>query len=409
MRRPVITGLGAVSPYGWGTANLWKGLRAGRPVIGPFDRFDHQSHRTHIAAQVPSPPEAFRRRLTRPRRWTQTDKFALGAVYEAVRHADIDLDACRGRAGVYFGSSTGGMFESELFYREFVEAGGGRVRLSRILSQECGAPGESVARHLRVEGPVETVSSACSSGSMAIGTAAGAVRSGEVDVALAGGSDSLCQLTYAGFNSLRLVSDKPSRPFRQDRSGLSMGEGAAVVVIETLERARARGVRPLVEIAGTASSCDASHMTAPDPGGEGAALAIAGALAEAGLAPGEIDFVNAHGTGTPLNDLAEWNAVHKVFGDHARRVPVTSTKACVGHLLGSAGALEAVATVLCLREGEVHPMPGGGEADPAIGFRLVLDTPHHLDRAGSALSLSLAFGGANAVLVFRNWEGGPAG
>jgi 3-oxoacyl-(acyl-carrier-protein) synthase len=235
---------------------------------------------------------------------------------------------------------------------------------------------------------------------MAIGDALFAVRRGEVDVAIAGGSDSLCRLTYAGFNALRAVDERPCRPFRGNRAGLSLGEGAAVLVIEPLERALARGARPLALAAGGAASCDAHHMTSPHPEGIGAAEAIRSALADAQLDPSAIDFVNAHGTGTPLNDAAECAALLAVFGDRASELPVTSTKSLVGHLLGSAGALEAVATILCLLHGEVHPMPDDGASDPALPLRLVLGRPLSLARARHALSTSLAFGGANAALVF---------
>jgi 3-oxoacyl-[acyl-carrier-protein] synthase II len=196
------------------------------------------------------------------------------------------------------------------------------------------------------------------------------------------------------------VDERPCRPFRETRAGLSLGEGAATVLLEPLDRAQARGARPLVVAAGEAATCDAHHMTSPHPEGIGAAEAIRGALADARLDPAEIDFVNAHGTGTPLNDVAECKALYAVFGDRAGEVPVTSTKSLVGHLLGSAGALEAVATILCLLSGEVHPMPDGGAADPAIRLRLVLGRPLSLSRARQALSTSLAFGGANAALVF---------
>jgi 3-oxoacyl-(acyl-carrier-protein) synthase len=280
-------------------------------------------------------------------------------------------------------------------------AGGGRPPTTSLLaSQQNNGPGDAVARDLGIGGPVQTVSAACASGAMAIGDAVRAVRRGEVDVAIAGGSDSLCRLTYAGFNALRAVDERPCRPFRANRAGLSLGEGAAALVLEPLERALARGARPLALAAGGAASCDAHHMTSPHPEGLGAAEAIRGALADARLDPAAIDFVNAHGTGTPLNDAAECAALVAVFGERAMELPVTSTKSLVGHLLGSAGALEAVATILCLLHGEVHPMPDDGASDPGIPLRLVLGQPLSLARARHALSTSLAFGGANAALVF---------
>ncbi len=393
----VVTGLGAVTPFGWGVAPLWEGLRRGVPAIGPIARFDGTRHRTHLAAEVPldaAPPGR--------RRASWADRFAVAAAREALHQAGLATGRA-GDAGVWFGSSTGGMLESEAFYAAFL-ADERRARTSLLVAQQLNGPGDAVARDAGVTGPVETVSSACSSGSMAIGAAMRALRRGEVDVAIAGASDSLCQLTYGGFNALRSVDERPSRPFRKDRQGLSIGEGAGVVVLESLAHARARGVRPIAILAGEAATCDAHHMTAPHPEGRGAFDAIARALDDGGVEAAEIDFVNAHGTGTPLNDLAEARALRRAFGDRAGTVPVTSTKALLGHLLGSAGAVEAVATVLGLARREVHPMPAAGELDDEIGLRLVLGAPLKLARAAAALSTNLAFGGANAALVFRSAE-----
>jgi 3-oxoacyl-[acyl-carrier-protein] synthase II len=397
-RAVAVTGLGAVSPLGWSLESLW-------------DRFDHSGHRTHVAAQVDLAAEPGRPR-GKPRRMSIADRFAVAAAREAVARSAIDLDGCGGRAGVYFGSSTGGMLETETYLETLLAAAAGRGKspaASPLASQQHNGPGDAVARDLRIGGPVQTISAACASGAMAIGDAILAIRRGEVEVAIAGGSDSLCRLTYAGFNALRAVDERPCRPFRGDRAGLSLGEGAAALVLEPLERALARGARPLAIAAGEAATCDAHHMTSPHPEGLGAAEAIKGALADARLDPSEIDFVNAHGTGTPLNDAAECEALVAVFGDRAPDLPVTSTKSLVGHLLGSAGALEAVATILCLLHGEVHPMPDDGVSDPGIRLRLVLGRPLRLARARHALSTSLAFGGANAALVFtRHGEQHPA-
>ena len=394
----VVTGLGAVTAFGWGVPPLWEGLRRGETAIGTIGRFDARSHRTHVAAEVPeagAPPAA--------RRSSWADRFAVAAAVEATRQAGLIPEALAG-AGVYFGSSTGGMLESEAYYAALVDSGPRRARPGLLATQQLNAPGDAVARAVRACGPVETVSSACASGSMAIGAALRALRRGEAEVALAGGSDPLCRLTYAGFNSLRSVDERPCRPFRKDRLGLSIGEGAGVLVLETARHARARGARAVALLAGEAATCDAHHMTAPHPEGRGAAEAMALALEDAGLDPAEIDFINAHGTGTPLNDAAEAAAMRRVFGDRLPAIPVTSTKALLGHLLGSAGAVEAVATVLGLARREVHPMPPVGEIDEGIGLSLVLGAPRRLDRAAAALSTNLAFGGANAALVFRSAE-----
>lgn len=399
-----VTGLGTVSPFGWSLGALWEGLRAGASVVGPFDRFDHSSHRTHIAAQVDlaAEPAGSRGKSTR---LSHADRFAVAAAREAVARSGLDLAGRAGRVGVYFGTCTGGMIEAEVYFEALLAAAEGRGEpptVRSLASQQQNGPGDAVARDLRIGGPVQTVSAACASGAMAIGDALRAVRSGEVDVAIAGGSDGLCRLTYAGFNALRAVDKRSCRPFRDDRAGLSLGEGAAVLVLEPLDRAIARGARPLAIAAGEAATCDAHHMTSPPTDGSGAVEAIRAALADARIDAKDIDFVNTHGTGTPLNDAAECEALVTVFGERVADLPVTSTKSLVGHLLGAAGALEAAATILCLMAAEVHPMPDDGSSDPTTRLRLVLRRPLHLARARHALSTSLAFGGANAALVFTH-------
>jgi 3-oxoacyl-[acyl-carrier-protein] synthase II len=402
-----VSGVGAVCGLGWGAAALWEGLRAGRSGIGPFHRFDNTPHRTHLAAEAGDPPPELARAVPGWRRLSIADRFALFAAREAVEQAGLGIPLADEDAGVFFGSSTGGMFESELFFQEFLRDRKGRV--SALASQQVNGPGDAVARHLGVTGPVETFSSACASGALALGVALEAVRSGEVEVAIAGGSDSLCQLTYAGFNTLRSVDEVPCRPFRAGRAGMSFGEGAAVLVLEPLARVLARGAEPLAVLAGAGASCDAHHMTAPDPSGRGAAAALSAALADSGLPAWAVDFVNVHGTGTPLNDAAEWNALRQVFGERATEIPLVATKALVGHLLGCSGSLEAVATILCLRHGELHPVPGDGEpADPELPVSLVVDAPLRLPDARAAVSTSLAFGGSNAALVFSRWTGSAA-
>ena len=402
-RRAVITGLGAVSAWGWGVDALRAGLRSGRTAIGPFQRFDHSRHRTHVAGEVPAGPPPGFARGPRWGRLSLADRFAVFAAREALAQAGLEGPLGERAAGVFFGSSTGGMLESERYLADLLQPGT-RPRLALMSSQQINGPGDAVARELGITGPVQTLSSACASGALAMEAALAAIRSGEVDLAITGGSDSLCEITYSGFNALRAVDEQPCRPFREGRSGMSIGEGAGVVVLESLEHARARGATPLAELRGSGASCDASHMTAPHPEGAGAALAISRALFDARLAPEAVDFINAHGTGTPLNDVAEFAGITAVLGARAREVPLTSTKGVVGHLLGSAGALEAIATVLGLRDREVHPTPGGGRVDPAIAARLVLNEPQAVPGAQAALSTNLAFGGSNVALVLARWD-----
>ncbi|HUC44415.1 MAG TPA: beta-ketoacyl-[acyl-carrier-protein] synthase family protein [Candidatus Sulfotelmatobacter sp.] len=395
----VITGLGAVTPFGWGVAPLWEGARSGRCAVGALDRFDPAGHRTRIAAQVPLDAAP----APRSRRATLADRFAVAAAGEAVASAGLDASALA-HAGVAFGSSTGGLIESESYFEDLLRRGPRRARPGLLASQQFDGPGDAVARALGCTGPVLTVTAACVSGAAAIEAAARILLRGEADTVVAGASDALCRVTYSGFNSLRAVDEKPSRPFRKDRAGLTLGEGAGVLVLESARHARERGARVLAVLAGAASTCDAHHMTAPHAAGAGAAVAVTRALTEAACDPADVDFINAHGTGTPHNDAAEAAAIARVFGGLARSIPVTSTKALIGHLLGSAGAVEAVVTVLCLARGEVHPMPDDGERDLSIALDLVLGLPRRLPRARVALSTSLAFGGANAALVLRRPE-----
>ncbi len=397
-----ITGLGVVSGFGVGKEKLWRGLVEGRSTIGDFSRFDHAAFRTHVASTIDDPDLDFDG--TRQERLSLADRFALVAAAEALAEAGLPKSLDELDAGLFFGSSTGGMFEAEEYFRAQIDPEGARARLGLLSSQQPSGPADAVARRHGVGGPVATVASACASGTLVLGLALDALRSGEVEVVLVGGSDSLCRLTFGGFNSLRAVDPLPCRPFRAEREGMSLGEGAAVLVLERADCVAARGGSPLAWLAGTGASCDAHHMTAPDPAGDGIGRAVEAALADAGVAPDQIDFVNAHGTGTRHNDAAEARMLARVFGERAARLPVCSTKGAVGHYLGAAGVLEAVVTVLSLDTGLVHPTPGAGRVDPALGVDLVVDTPRAVPGARRALSVNLAFGGSNAACVLLHRE-----
>lgn len=403
--RVVVTGLGAVTPFGWGVAALRAGLRAGVTALASSRQLDTSRHRTRVAGEVPPPPAGVAEGFAGWDHLSRAERFALAAARDACTQAGLDPSV--GEVAVLFGGSTGGMLECEHYVARLVSVEPGPPRLAMVASQQINSPGDAVARAFRARGPVATLSSACASGGLALGAALDAIRSGEVTAALAGGADELCQLTYAGFNSLRSVDERPCRPFRADRAGLSIGEGAGVLVLETLERALARGARPLAELLGWGASCDAHHMTAPHPEGFGAAAAISAALADAELDPGAVTFVNAHGTGTPHNDSAEARALASVFGGRSGPLPVTATKAAVGHLLGSSGAIEAVATVLALLDSAVQPTPGDEPADPDLGVDLVVGRPRPLAGSGVGLSTSFAFGGANAALLLAAWSERP--
>ena len=393
-----------VSGWGWGTEKLWEGLCSGGTAVAPFDRFDTAGYATLIAAEVPDPPASFGARFRHWGHLSYADRFAVAAAVEAVESAGLPRDLGAADAGVLFGGSTGGMFETERFYRELDGRTVSRTRVGAVASQQADSPGNAAARELRASGPVQTVSSACSSATLAIGLGLEAIREAAAEVVVVGGADSLCEVTYAGFNSLRAVDREPCRPFRADRAGLSLGEGGAALVLESLDSARTRGAEPIAELLGAGTATDAYHLTAPDPQGRSAALALTHALKDAGRAPGCVDFINAHGTGTERNDLAEFKALEQVFGpERARTIPVVATKASVGHLLGSAGALEAVATVLCLEHQQLHATPGSGEIDPRTPVHLFQqDPPTGPLRIGA--SLNLAFGGCNGALLIGQWN-----
>lgn len=397
--RVVVTGVGAVTAAGWGVASFRHAARSGRTAIGPFNRFPSDAQRTHLAGQAPPAPP----RCAGWPRLSNTDRFALHSALEAVEQAGLETPLAGRSAGVFFGSSTGGLFETETYYDELVRPGG-RPRRALLASHHISAPAEVVARHLGVEGPVETVSSACASGALAIQLALEAVRGGYVDVALAGGADCLAVTTYTGFNALRAVDEQPCRPFRSAREGLSLGEGGAVLVLERADHAVARGATPLVEVLGTGASCDATHMTAPHAEGVWAAAAVQAALADAGLDGSDVDYVNAHGTGTPLNDAAERATLARCFGARSARMPVEATKGVIGHLLGAAGAIEAVAMTLALVDGQLHPAPGDDPSDPALAIDLVHGAPRAMPSLRTAISLSLGFGGANAAVILGRWD-----
>jgi 3-oxoacyl-[acyl-carrier-protein] synthase II len=337
---------------------------------------------------APRPPVARRSR---------TDTLALLAAEEAVGMAGCAESIDRRRAAVVIGSTCGGFREIEKTCLE--RAAGRPVSSARLLVLEKANAADLVAARFGFLGPRFTVHTACASGATAILIGAELIRAGAADAALVGGSDALARLTLSGFRSLRLIDPAACRPFDKNRRGLSLGEGAGMLVLEPAGPAGRRGARPLAVLLGGAHSVDAHHLTAPAADGSGAARAIRAALHEARLAPGDVDHINAHGTGTQANDAAEAAAIAAALGGRAARCPVTSIKGSIGHTLGAAGAIEAIATIQTLRTGLIPPTAGLAEPDPAFALDLVRGAP----RPGTyraALSHSFGFGGANAVLCF---------
>jgi 3-oxoacyl-[acyl-carrier-protein] synthase II len=399
MRRVVITGVGSWNGFGAGVPVFLDALRAGRCAIGDMTLFPTDGFRTHRAAVAPTPQDD--RALPAPlaRRLSRSDRLALAAAREAWGGSGIaECGFAADRLAVVVGGTTGGMLEAEETLRRRRSGQTRRFRPRRLVSMPVHITAEVVAFALGCRGARATLVTACSSSANSIGLAADWIQEGRADAVVAGGTDAHCKMTYAGFNALQALDPQSCRPFDRRRAGLSLGEGAAMFVLEEEERARKRGAEIHAVFAGYGTSADAHHMTAPDPEGRGAALAMRRALAEANLAPCDVDYVNAHGTGTPQNDPIETRALKTVFGEHARRFGVSSTKSQVGHCLGAAGAIEILATVLALRHAFLPPTVNLEEPDPECDLDYVPREARD-KRLRAALSNSYGFGGNNTSVV----------
>ena len=400
-RRVVITGMGAISALGHNTTAFWNSLREGIPGIHPITLADRTKFRFQNGAEVPDyDPSAFfqQKDATMLDRFAQ---FAVVAAREAVKDAKLDTSQERfSKAAVVTGSCVGGeATEDEGFVSLYLQQRN-RVHPLTIPKTMANAGASQISLEYGIHGPVYTISTACSSANHAIGQAFWMVRHGMTELAIAGGSEAVfCMGFLKAWEAMRVISPDTCRPFSKDRRGLILGEGGAMLVLEPLETARARGARIHGEIIGFGMSSDAHHLT--QPSSDGAVIAMRIALSDAGLQPEQIGYVNAHGTGTISNDPTETAAIRSVFGNHADRLAVSSTKSMHGHTLGAAGAMEAVATTLALREGILPPTANFTEPDPECNLDVI---PNQARKAQVefALSNSFAFGGLNAVLAFRS-------
>jgi 3-oxoacyl-[acyl-carrier-protein] synthase II len=396
--RVVITGAGSVNALGVGVEAFARALRESRSGIRQLSLFDPSAYRSRYAAEVDDLDSASCLAGPVYRRTSRSDRFAAIAAQEALAAAGLEQHE-RVKAGIIIGASTGGMLEGEA---HIVDPDSQRPRpaLRGLLNAPVSTTTDFLALFFDCRGPRLTVSTACSSGNNALGFAADWIRSGRVDVVLCGGVDSLCRMTFSGFNVLQAIDSVPCRPFDRERAGLTLGEGAAMFVFEAESHARGRGVRPLAEFVGYAASADAYHMTQPRPDGASALNAARRALAAGGVRPEEIDYVNAHGTGTPLNDAIETKILKAVLGDCAYRVPVSSTKAATGHCLAAAGAIEALACLIALRDACIPATLNLENADPECD----LDYVPNISRSGelrTVMSNSYGFGGNNTTIVMR--------
>jgi len=406
MRRVVITGLGGVSALGIGVPALWEGLAAGRSGVRRVTVCDTDLLTNPIAAEVPSfDPAAY---LT-PDQLLLCDRyaaFAMAAASEAWNEAGLDLsDEERERAGVLIGTGMGGVTRQDEAYRLLYEKKATRFHPFTIPRVMYNAAASHISMKFRLEGPTLCISTACASASHAIGEAAELIRGGRADVMVAGGADApIAPGVVKAWESMRVLApcgDDPAaacRPFSADRQGLVLGEGAGVVILEERERAVRRGAVIHGELAGYGATADAAHITAP--GVDAPARAIRQALAQAGVEPAQVDYINAHGTATRLNDTTETQIIKRVFGDHARKLAISSTKSMHGHMMGASGAIELLATLMAIERGIVPPTANYRQPDPECDLDYVPNQAREM-KVDVAISNSFAFGGLNAVLAIR--------
>jgi 3-oxoacyl-[acyl-carrier-protein] synthase II len=400
MRKPdpatriAVTGAGIICAIGRDKAEVWRAIRESRDGIAKLTRMKNESFPTDLAAEV---LDEIRLPITKreAKRLSRTDALAIAAANEAIAQAGEHSPLPRERAIVATGTSTGGLLEGEEYYFERLVRGRGRARASRVLQQPTSAPSDAVARAFGLGGGAVSNATACASAGAAIGMAADYLRSHHADVAIAGGSDALCRLTYSGFNVLQAVDPAPCTPFDADRNGITLGEGAAYLVLERWEDAVSRGAPILAELSSYGATCDAHHPTAPAEDGRGAEAAMRAAMKEAAIE--RPDYINAHGTGTLLNDSAESRAIIAAVGT---TTPVSSSKSYFGHTLGASGALEAVISILALRDQLAPPTLRVRERPTDVAIDFIPHTPRPMAME-HVLSNTFGFGGSNVSLVFR--------
>ncbi len=404
--RVVITGLGAVTPLGNDVGSTWDGLLNGRSGVAPITKFDVTRHSVKFGAElknftldgIADPKDA--------KRMDPFAQYALRAAAEAVKDSGVDFQKLdRYRCGCILASGIGGLNELQEQHTKFVQKGPERISPFLIPKLMLNAAAGQVAIAYGLGGPNWAIASACASANHAMGTALRLIQYGDADLILTGGTEAaLTYLAMAGFGNMGALSsrndapEKASRPFDKNRDGFVLGEGAGVLVFEKLEHAQARGARIYAEVLGIGNTDDAYHITSPDPEGTGGARAMQLALQDAGLRPEQVSYINAHGTSTPLNDKIETAAIKKALGEHARKIPINSTKSMTGHLLGAAAGVELVATVLSIRDGFVHPTANYETPDPDCDLDYVPGAKRAV-QIQYAFSNSLGFGGHNSTLV----------
>ena len=398
-KRVVITGIGVFCSIGKNVEEFRRSLKEGRTGIGPVTLFDTSKYPSKIGAEVRGyrPEEFFGKKELR--RVSRTDQFALIASEEAVKASGIDSYSSE-EVGVCLGAGAGGMFEAEIYHRETLLKG--KSRPSLLLPFIPSFTASRVAEHFGFSGPKFTVTTACSSSATSIGYGADLIRRGQSKAVLCGGSDALSELTFGGFNSLRAMDPSPCKPFDRRRAGMCLGEGAAILILESLEDALKRGAEVSAEFLGYGIGGEAYHITAPEPIGIAETRIMREAMEEGDIRPFEVDYVNAHGTGTPLNDKVETLAIKNAFGERAYSIPISSIKSMAGHCLGSAGAVEAVASILSIVHQFIPPTLNHQEGDEDCDLDYVPGQSREMD-VKVVLSNSFAFGGNCTTLVFGKY------
>lgn len=401
-RRVVITGAGIVTCLGSGWEANAEGFREGRRGFRPVTLFDVSRQRVKIAGEADVPETIDGTRL-KPRDFRRIDRASgllLQAAREAWHQARWEPDES---LPIVLGTTAGGMSLGESYYRQSISPGANhRGQATRVINYQAQKQGLDLQEAFGFLGPITIIANACASGANAVGHAWELIRNGHSERALAGGYDALCQMTFAGFDALQALSTTECRPFDAQRDGLALGEGAGVLMLETLESAERRGAEILGEIAGYGAATDIHHLTQPHPGGAAALASMTRACEAAGIVASEVGYINAHGTGTPFNDASEMAAIKAWAGEHVGKVAVSSTKASVGHLLGAAGAVEVIVCLMALRGQWLPPMTNLRQADAGVAFPLVRekqDAPLEY-----ALTNSFGFGGANATVALRRWS-----
>lgn len=411
-KKVVITGMGIISPIGIGKEEYWKSLREGKSGAGIVSYFDITNYSVKTACEVKNfSPENYieKKKIKRMDKFVQ---FAVAAAKMAVEDAKIDFSKENpGRCGVIAGTGIGGMLTIEQQAKVLAEKGPGKISPFLIPMIIANMAPAEIAMMFNTRGPNYSIVSACASSTHCIGDALRLIRYGDMDVAIAGGSESaITPLGFGGFCSIQALAmkndapEKASRPFDAQRNGFVIAEGAGMVILETEEHAKARGVKIYCELAGYGATDDAYHMTAPEPNAVASSKCMSVAIEDAGLKPEDIDYINAHGTSTKLNDKTETMAIKMVFGEHAKKLPISSTKSMIGHLLGAAGGAELIATILCMENGIIHPTINYEFPDPECDLDYVPNKSRQ-QQINTAISNSLGFGGHNATLAIKKYAG----